>query len=277
MEWIDDFLKRNFSETLKHNSCIQDKLLETYVYRSLKHESVGVTDKYIVGKIIQNKTLDDGTSSEFRNTLGFIEAYDHLHKLSGDRDGGLLENNLICEVHKILMKYHKNDDTAGKYSVKDRIAEFDGSIHYYSSHHHLESEMQALIDKYNSKWDAINRHIRGKDDVKSLEELIRLLTWLVYTFLEIHPFSDANGRMIRLLYTYIMEAYGFPFQLPLLWFNENEPSSLYNREGEDDYRKWCKLLWNARVTKDLAVLEDEMIRSLKLYCQDYEHFIKGYI
>ncbi|KYR02893.1 hypothetical protein DLAC_00370 [Tieghemostelium lacteum] len=39
--------------------------------------------------------------------------------------------------------------------------------------------------------------------------------WLSHAFVSIHPFSDGNGRLSRLLGNYVMFSYGFPYPTPI--------------------------------------------------------------
>ena len=124
MECLD--IKSFQQDTVTYN-----KQLARYVGQSLKQENVGIVDVQMIYQIIQKRAVDS-ISLHYRETVGFIEAYHHLHQLSKDRDGGLLENNLICEAHKILMNHRKHLCTIGKYSRHDRLVEFEGHVHFYT-------------------------------------------------------------------------------------------------------------------------------------------------
>jgi len=254
MSWYKVILKGGS----RHN-----EMLARYICQSLKQENLGMVDVQMIHQIMQNEAVD-GASLHYRDTVGFIEAYHHLHQLSEDHDGGLLENNLICEAHKILMNHRKHlTCTIGEYSSHDRLVEFEGNIHYYKST--VGEDMQRLIDQYNKRWFAINC-LRMNDSVQALKYLIHLLAWLVYTFLEIHPFGDGNGRIIRLLFTYIMEAYGFPFPVPIVWLSKDQ---LNSRDSEEKYYVWCKILRKARLTDDFTDLENMIAHSLNKFCEEY--------
>ena len=260
--WLDGFL--NSQDELKPLN-LSNKTLKQYVCRSLTQENKGVTDMNTVHRIIHNQMVDEDETIEFKDTIKFIEAYKYLHKLSKDENGGLLENNILYDVHKLLMNHHKSWCTVGKYSIQQRIVEFQGQLHYYVESHFIDSQMQMLIDEYNRRWTIIKYEIRRKDSTKALSDLMQLSAWFVNTFLQIHPFSDGNGRSVQLLYTYILEAYGFPFPIPLFWTSDHE---LEDREKA--YTNWCQLLWDARMTGELLPLENHMAQVLKKCCQEYE-------
>ena len=247
-------------------------MLAHYVCQSLKQENVGLADEATVYQILINGADDENQTLDYRDTVGFIQAYRYLHSLALDYlEIGLLENNIICEVHKLLMKHRGHLCTVGQYSVKERVTEFEGKIHYYTRFCDIGQTMQSLIDEFNRRLDEIHRRSpRMTEKLDSLESLIHLTSWFVYKFLEIHPFGDGNGRMVRLLYTYIMEAFGIPFPAPLVWYTKQETN-----DGHKQYTTWCKCLWKIRQTLDFKELELNMLRALRECCQEYIHLLNN--
>lgn len=257
MDDLDNFLKRQTIDPQPH---VHQELLKRYVYRSMSQEGLGMADALVVEQILQYKC----ETLEYRDTLGFVKAYQYLHELSQCDDAGLLDNNVIMEVHRILMYHRSHLCTVGKYSERERIAEFEGTLHFYPNPLDMEETIQMLIDDYNHRWFAVNR-LQTVDSRKALEDLIHLTAWLVYKFLELHPFGDGNGRTIRLLYTYIMESYGFPFQVsPMCCTMEK----IYSIESE--HFVWCRILRNVGLKGNLEELEQHMFHSLSTSCKEYD-------
>ena len=244
-----------------------NRMLARYVCQSLKQENVGLADEETVYQILINGADDEDQTLDYRDTVGFIEAYQYLRKLASDvLEIGLLENNIICEVHKILMGHRSHLCTVGRYSRKERMTEFEGKIHYYTRFCDIDQTMQLLIDEFNRRLDKIHRRsLRTTDWLEPFESLIHLTSWFIHKFLEIHPFGDGNGRMVRLLYTYIMEAFGIPFPTPILWYTKEE---IQTKDGHKEYTTWCKLISNIRLTLDFKELELDMLRALGECCKE---------
>ena len=228
---------------------VEDKETESlieFVYCSLHQEKLEVpTDKTVITQICK------GEHKEEKNGVkGFLEAYRYLHRLVDNKDAGLLDNNLICDVHKLLMDYRRNNCTIGCYSDKERVVEFEGKVWCYVTPHKMFERMQIMIDQYNNRWNVI---LMNKKNLKDgLQDLFPLLAWLIHSFLELHPFGDGNGRVIRLLYAYILEAYGISLPIPI--FTES-------------YNQWCHVLISTRMTGDFMELQSVLSSSFYSYCQ----------
>ena len=55
------------------------RMLAHYVCQSLKQENVGLADEATVYQILINGADDDNQTLDYRDTVGFIEAYRYLH------------------------------------------------------------------------------------------------------------------------------------------------------------------------------------------------------
>ena len=255
MRGLDNFLKR---QTIDSKPKGHQELLKCYVCRSMTQEGLGKVDPVVVERILQGRSKAVETLLH-GDTLGFVKAYQYVHELRQCDDAGLLDNNVILEVHRILMSHRSHLCTVGKYSERERLAEFEGKLHIYPKPLNMEEAMQILIDEYNHRWFTANR-LRPLDSGKALEDLIQLTAWLIYKFLELHPFGDGNGRTIRLLYTYIMESYGFPFPV----------SPMLCSKDDNEHFMWCRMLQNVQMTGYLEELEQVMFHSLSTCCKQYD-------
>jgi len=243
------------SEFLKNHCQTSVSVITRFICRSIYLENLGVVEEKVVEDMVFGKTPDE-ESLLYQDTFGFVKGYQYLYTLSQCKDAGLLDNNLILELHKIVMNHRRRLCTVGKYSIRDRLVEFKGKIHFYPSVWNMEESMQILIDQYNHRWFVINK-VKKADHRTALEDLIHLVSWLVCKFLELHPFGDGNGRTIRLLYSYTMESFGVPLPVTLLWCSD-KTSTLKH------YEQWCDLLENIQTKQDFIRLEQCMILSLKM-------------
>ncbi|KAK3746856.1 hypothetical protein QZH41_000047 [Actinostola sp. cb2023] len=106
---------------------------------------------------------------------------------------------MIVEVNRLVTGHPK-----GKLSTRSRVTMFDGKIHKYPTQN-LEQGLDRLVDRVN---ECVVKHRNLR---RPLDYLVYSVARFVYGLLELHPFSDGNGRTVRLLYAYLMESGGVPF------------------------------------------------------------------
>ena len=147
---------------------------------------------------------------------GLEQAYSYLHNLVNDENSGLLDHEIICEVHERVMQ----ETPRQGYSKCQRVVEYKGQVHFYCLPEIINVEMTMLLDEFNSKWWKI------KTKTRNVHSLASLISSFLVRFLRIHPFGDGNGRTARLIAVYILESFGI--SRPLLILNE-------------DYESWCNI------------------------------------
>ena len=86
----------------------------------------------------------------------------------------------------------------------------DGTIHEYCPPEHTASEMDRLLEMYH-------RHERERALPAPVEA-----AWLHHRFVQIHPFEDGNGRVARLLMSFVFAKRG-------------EPSPIISAEEKPEY------------------------------------------
>ncbi len=157
--------------------------------------------------------LREGLTSEGRPLHDYLEARNHAEAIDGleeiIKDGRDITESLIKQLHSVLMKgieftyarassgqiVHKPFQ-AGQYkSQPNHVLTLTGQVHHYSEPLKVKDDMEALIKWYHSR--------------KRLHPL-ELAAIFHYRFVAIHPFSDGNGRMARLLMNLILMKNGFP-------------------------------------------------------------------
>ena len=143
---------------------------------------------------------------------GLLSGYQYLRKLTPDENSGLLEHEIIKDVHQNVLGEKRG------YSSKERLVEFKGQIYKYCPPNEIERKMSRLIDRFNCEWWKIKNQ-------QGSNALFKTLSNFVMDFLDIYPFGDGNGRVMRLLVIYVLESFGY--KNPLLRFSA-------------DYNQWCQ-------------------------------------
>ena len=65
----------------------------------------------------------------------------------------------------------------------------------------MQEAVCTLLDRFNS---LITQSINETDEADRLLSIFKSVAWLVFELLDLHPFSDGNGRLCRLLCSYSM-------------------------------------------------------------------------
>ena len=115
--------------------------------------------------------------------------------------GSLITEERIKLLHEIMATGFVNEKNAkaGHYRTKPIMTDMDS---HYPAPEDVPAAMANFIKKYQ------------EFESKNLNP-IALASWASTQFVLIHPFSDFNGRMSRLLMNMIFRAYGVPFWVSL--------------------------------------------------------------
>ena len=148
---------------------------------------------------------------------------------------------MLQEVHRVLMKGLPGEQGSGRWSTRPRCAEFEGVLHWYAPAENLEGCVQRMVDEDNRRWKK-----NGEEGKLETLEFFELMGWWVVRFLKTHPFNDGNRRMVRLIFAYALEAYGFSLPVWIkVWPDDQEDSVLgleSEGEGSEGGRRWMWML-----------------------------------
>ena len=186
-------------------------------------------------------------SEKERETVNLLEAHYYLlsevRKVKDSAEvkklHGLLEINLIKDVHKLILKdieLPKNSTKPGEFSKNVRFTSFGGETYFYASPEDLERKVQTLLDRYN---DLITYCVKEEENLEDqIYKMFKTCSWLLFELLDLHPFSDGNGRLCRLLCSYALSSMT-PFPTPIY--------NVWSESKKDDY---IEALVDARKSKN---------------------------
>ena len=207
--------------------------------------------------------------------VNLYEAFEDLNQHSNDENNKNSndENNENCHMlalgilkktHEILMTGLLEGKTApGHFSNCARQGLFGEKEFKYPTFETDEvtaTVLTALIDDYNSSVFR-NKEKLSKTNITEtdIQNIFQSAAKFLFIFLQLHPFSDGNGRLGRLLCSYFLELI-CPF-----------PSSIYNVYSDTEKSDYVKVLVKARqgitFERTLATKEE----GLELYGELLEH------
>lgn len=191
-----------------------------FITKTCEQEDVGLSDINIIRKIIQDTEYSwefdtDSKYKKYLETRNLCEAYDIVHNIGkiahDDSLNGLLEiEAFINNVHLCLMKGLRSNTPAGQFSIDVRITlDLDGeTLEYvkFNTHADARNAVMRVLDRYNALYFTLKTGGVSHGDKDFLRSFFKCVGWLYYNLIMLHPFGDGNGRLCRLILSYVLES-----------------------------------------------------------------------
>ena len=214
---------------------VEEQFLVNFIFRSNLEEGHGLRTldetKTFLGSILARRDFPRPLSLEEQETINMRNAYENLlakiKREELDRDYGLLETSLLKEIHRVILQdipLPKGFTKPGKMSNKPRVTEFRGEIYHYANPEDMESAVESLLDKYNFLFDSCTKD--GLTDFEDVYNFFKTCAWILLELLDLHPFSDGNGRLCRILCSYSLSKLN-PFPTPIYSVWTDSPNDAY--------------------------------------------------
>ncbi len=168
---------------------IMDNLIKLHIYSSTVTEGNTASNED-VERIIHDLPTDL-TPKEIIEIKNTKDALDNILKLYKDTDVNL---DLIKNTHQILMRGLIKETGMFYASATKRI--IGSKLKLPSTKKEVECLMQSLVNYCQLNKDRIHPLILG--------------SIFHFLFVSIHPFKDGNGRVARLIHSYILLQNGYP-------------------------------------------------------------------
>lgn len=185
---------------------------------SLRETKVILEDGITVGK---GKSL-----REHLEVINHKEAIDYVENLI--KENADISEKITKEIHYLVLK-GIDDDNAGKYRTTNVL--ISGSDHTPPEHYLVSEKMEQLLSWYIDK----------KNELHTIE----LAAYFHHHLTYIHPFSDGNGRLARLLMNFILLQGGYPLTVIKAEDRESYMEALELASIKGDHSKLFEVITKA--------------------------------
>ena len=222
--------KQNFDQLpLEDRASFQDPLTLCmnieYVYHSNLAERVGVQTyegtKDVLERILGLMGGRPGgeRNKEEKETVNIAKAYIALRSIHQDMGNtGKLTVEKICAIHRELLNEIRTD--AGSLRTIDAYNRLpNNSFNFYAKADVAQAKLHSIVLHHNIHMDAYTQLSKEWSQNDKFVFLIKCAAWLLFNFVEVHPFSDGNGRMGWLLANYVLSLIN-PFPVHLYEFHD---------------------------------------------------------
>ncbi|XP_020619248.1 uncharacterized protein LOC110057012 isoform X3 [Orbicella faveolata] len=220
---------------------VRSQFLVEFIFHVNMEEEKGFgtfeeTEEFLNSFHARGGNLQRPLSITEQETINLRKAYEHLlgkmEREEEESDYGLIESSLLEETHRILMEdtdLPQGKTKPGKFSVERRYVEFNGELYkypHYPKPGDMETAVYKLLDKYNDMFDLCTKG--GLKEFEDFYYLFKTCAWLLFELLDLHPFGNGNGRLCRILCSYLLSKFT-PFPTPVY--------NVWTESRKNDYRQ----------------------------------------
>jgi fido (protein-threonine AMPylation protein) len=203
----------------KDSPKLKEQLIKLHVYSTTVTEGNTATEKD-VERVLNN--LDSQLSPrEVIEIINAKKAVDELYRIFKTEE---LSIEMIKKLHRILMTNLVEQPGEFSYTGKRIIG---SPVRLPGSKLEIDSEIKAVLNFYEK--------YKGKINPLILAPIVHLL------FVSIHPFIDGNGRVARLMHSFILMKTGLPLFAfdPNYWNNYFDCLDKGRAESIEDFVQFC--------------------------------------
>lgn len=178
----------------------------SYIFESNLGELVGSQSYGETEELLKTYSKGEPLSQLDQERLETIQTLKALRYSSGLHQEmsrtGLLTVQQVCDIHSVLLSglHHES----GCIRSRDVFTHTKDGRHYYPSSVVVESLFYAVLDRHNDHMEKLENQFKEDVTFEKLVYIFKCAAWLMYHFVDTHPFPDGNGRTCRLLANYVL-------------------------------------------------------------------------
>ena len=243
-------------------NCVENKKNIDFTESSINGVFHSRTSQEMLLECLEDKQVSDIKKQETVNLYSGLVYLEQLivkedcstNEEKADLDKMIDVSDCIRRPHEILTRNVLSVGMIpGQFSTCKRCGEFNTQIYYYP---HFETEkiaeaaVYSVVDEYHKHLADIKKEIQKATTLQVLEKIFKVATSFLFSFLQIHPFPDGNGRLGRLLCSHVLGLFS-PF-----------PTAIYNAFSTTRHKDYVQALVNARTEMDDIDIQEQIKNEL---------------
>ncbi len=243
-------------------SAVREKFRIEWTYHSNAIEGSSMTLSETAFFLREGLTSKGKPLSEYLEAKNHAEALDYLEEVVAQKHP--LTERLIKDFHTLVMQDTKFIEVKGLFGqrVKKRVEpgaykyddnhviRLDGTIHYFCDYLQVPGEMERLIGWYEEQKERLHP--------------IELAARFHHKLVAIHPFTDGNGRVARLIMNLILMQQGYTPAIIRMEDREEYYKALEAADGERGERYVSVFEQEGDYGPLIEIVEREVVRTLTL-------------
>ena len=216
------------------------------------------TSQELVLESLQETDVSDRKKQE---TINLYKGLVYLEKLISEENCSTKEEeedlDKLLDVKECIEKAHEilttdvlsDEMIPGQFSTRGRYGKFNNEIYHYphfKTENIAEAAVQSIVDEYHNHLVNIKEEIKNPMTLELLEKIFKVATSFLFSFLQLHPFSDGNGRLGRLLCSHVLGLFS-PF-----------PTAIYNVFSSTRHGDYVQALVNARIAMNDTDIQEKI-------------------
>jgi Fic family protein len=207
---------KNFIKTCAIEFCIETNKIED-IGETNEDDTREILEDFLVNDI-EYKDKKKREITNTYNALKLLNKHDiDKYKISNNIESILLTVYEIKEIHETLMNNLLKN--GGQFRTCPAFTKLENNkFFYYSEHETIENNMFNMIDEYNVLIMNLENQYLDSDKHTNIDfilTIIKLSAKLLFNLVDVHAFSDGNGRICRLFANHILN-YITPFPINIL-------------------------------------------------------------
>lgn len=201
-----------------------------------------------------------------RATPNLLYSIEQIVGLFAEKDSLLMDENDIKTIHTHILRgipLKEGSKNPGELSERRKYTTYKGKTYIYPFEGCLEkmdAELSSLLKDFCAL--LIRYVIVEGDQFKRQLSTFKICAWFLFEILDLHPFSDANGRLFRAICSFFLSPFG-PFPVPI-----------YNKQciNEEDHQRCgfpCKDDYEQALVDARTIETDRhprMLCTMMIYC-----------